>query len=135
MEWQVVVATFPSTHTVTVRVCVCVQATLPCNPKPFLTGLVGKPVMVKLKWGMEYKGALLSFDSYMNLQVGMLLPLLSPLPPSLSPSLLFCDLLCPPYHLCFARQLCITHNLAELRAVLSVHDSWCWSGMVEVCGG
>lgn len=25
--------------------------------------------MVKLKWGMEYKGALLSFDSYMNLQV------------------------------------------------------------------
>jgi hypothetical protein len=28
------------------------------NPKPFLTGLVGQPVVVKLKWGMEYKGAL-----------------------------------------------------------------------------
>lgn len=27
------------------------------NPKPFLMDLVGKPVLVKLKWGMEYKGA------------------------------------------------------------------------------
>lgn len=27
-----------------------------CNPKPFLTDLVGKLVVVKLKWGMEYKG-------------------------------------------------------------------------------
>jgi hypothetical protein len=26
------------------------------NPKPFLTDLTGKPVSVKLKWGMEYKG-------------------------------------------------------------------------------
>ena len=26
------------------------------NPKPFLTGLTGKEVIVKLKWGMEYKG-------------------------------------------------------------------------------
>lgn len=26
------------------------------NPKPFLNELTGKPVMVKLKWGMEYKG-------------------------------------------------------------------------------
>lgn len=25
--------------------------------------------MVKLKWGMEYKGYLVSVDSYMNLQV------------------------------------------------------------------
>ena len=40
------------------------------NPVPFLTGLVEKEVMVKLKWGMEYKGKLLSFDSYMNLQLG-----------------------------------------------------------------
>lgn len=40
------------------------------NPKPFLTELVDKDVMVKLKWGMEYKGKLLSFDSYMNLQLG-----------------------------------------------------------------
>lgn len=26
--------------------------------------------MVKLKWGMEYKGFLMSFDNYMNLQLG-----------------------------------------------------------------
>uniref|UniRef100_A0A4W5NNR0 Sm protein F n=1 Tax=Hucho hucho TaxID=62062 RepID=A0A4W5NNR0_9TELE len=42
---------------------------LPLNPKPFLNGLTGKPVMVKLKWGMEYKGYLVSVDSYMNMQV------------------------------------------------------------------
>lgn len=39
------------------------------NPKPFLAGLVGKSIIVKLKWGMEYKGVLLSTDSYMNLQL------------------------------------------------------------------
>lgn len=39
------------------------------NPKPFLNGLTGKPVIVKLKWGMEYKGLLMAVDSYMNLQV------------------------------------------------------------------
>lgn len=42
---------------------------LPLNPKPFLNGLTGKPVMVKLKWGMEYKGYLVSVDGYMNMQV------------------------------------------------------------------
>ena len=26
------------------------------NPKPFLKDLTGKAVIVKLKWGMEYKG-------------------------------------------------------------------------------
>ena len=26
------------------------------NPKPFLMDLIGKQVVVKLKWGMEYKG-------------------------------------------------------------------------------
>ena len=31
------------------------SSALPLNPKPFLSGLTGKPVMVKLKWGMEYK--------------------------------------------------------------------------------
>mmetsp|Transcript_43592 Transcript_43592/g.116579 ORF Transcript_43592/g.116579 Transcript_43592/m.116579 type:complete len:82 (+) Transcript_43592:365-610(+) len=41
----------------------------PVNPKPFLTELTGNPVIVKLKWGMEYKGALVSVDSYMNLQL------------------------------------------------------------------
>lgn len=39
------------------------------NPKPFLNDLTGKPVVVRLKWGMEYKGYLMSADNYMNLQV------------------------------------------------------------------
>ncbi|ONK78887.1 uncharacterized protein A4U43_C01F600 [Asparagus officinalis] len=42
---------------------------IPVNPKPFLNNLTGKPVIVKLKWGMEYKGYLVSVDSYMNLQL------------------------------------------------------------------
>ncbi|XP_065829354.1 small nuclear ribonucleoprotein F-like [Oscarella lobularis] len=42
---------------------------VPINPKPFLTNLTGKAVVVKLKWGMEYKGYLVSFDGYMNLQL------------------------------------------------------------------
>ena len=29
---------------------------MPVNPKPFLNSLTGKSVMVKLKWGHEYKG-------------------------------------------------------------------------------
>ncbi|CAG8448548.1 659_t:CDS:2 [Acaulospora morrowiae] len=41
----------------------------PVNPKPFLQELTGKPVVVRLKWGMEYKGYLVSVDSYMNLQL------------------------------------------------------------------
>ncbi|XP_054160643.1 small nuclear ribonucleoprotein F [Oppia nitens] len=45
------------------------MATMPLNPKPFLNGLTGKPVLVKLKWGMEYKGYLISVDAYMNLQL------------------------------------------------------------------
>uniref|UniRef100_K3X7G4 Sm protein F n=1 Tax=Globisporangium ultimum (strain ATCC 200006 / CBS 805.95 / DAOM BR144) TaxID=431595 RepID=K3X7G4_GLOUD len=39
------------------------------NPKPFLAGLTGKPVVARLKWGMEYKGILVSVDSYMNMQL------------------------------------------------------------------
>ncbi|XP_052609091.1 small nuclear ribonucleoprotein F isoform X1 [Peromyscus californicus insignis] len=45
------------------------RLSLPLNPKPFLNGLTGKPVMVKLKWGMEYKGYLVSVDGYMNMQL------------------------------------------------------------------
>merc|ERR1719430_2727374 len=45
------------------------MSTLPMNPKPFLNGLTGKPVLVKLKWGMEYKGYLVSVDGYMNMQL------------------------------------------------------------------
>ncbi|CAG0892422.1 unnamed protein product [Darwinula stevensoni] len=41
---------------------------VPLNPKPFLHGLIGKTVIVKLKWGHEYQGVLVSVDGYMNLQ-------------------------------------------------------------------
>ncbi|MFS8012383.1 putative sm-like protein Lsm6/SmF [Helianthus anomalus] len=43
------------------------EFTVPVNPKPFLNNLTGKAVIVKLKWGMEYKGSVDS--SYMKLQV------------------------------------------------------------------
>ncbi|ORX40081.1 mRNA processing-related protein [Kockovaella imperatae] len=41
----------------------------PVNPKPFLQELTGKIVNVRLKWGLEYRGFLVSTDSYMNLQL------------------------------------------------------------------
>lgn len=50
------------------------MAVTPVNPKPFLQGQSGKQVVVRLKWGMEYKGYLVSTDSYMNLQVSLSLP-------------------------------------------------------------
>ena len=40
---------------------------IPINPQPFLIDLIDKPVIVKLKWGMEYKGILVAFDAYLNL--------------------------------------------------------------------
>ena len=43
----------------------------PVNPKPFMQELTGKPVFVKLKWGLEYKGFLVSTDGYMNLQASI----------------------------------------------------------------
>jgi len=42
---------------------------IPVNPKPFLQDLTGRSILVKLKWGPEYKGKLQSVDSYMNLQL------------------------------------------------------------------
>lgn len=42
---------------------------MPINPKPFLNSLTGKPVIIKLKWGHEYKGFLVSVDGYMNMQL------------------------------------------------------------------
>ena len=39
------------------------------NPIPFLESLKGKKISVKLKWGHEYKGILLNYDDYMNLQM------------------------------------------------------------------
>ena len=38
------------------------MASMPMNPKPFLNGLTGKAVMVKLKWGHEYKVRLSQTD-------------------------------------------------------------------------
>ncbi|KAH8146850.1 uncharacterized protein LAJ45_09224 [Morchella importuna] len=43
---------------------------VPINPRPMLQSLVNKPVVVRLKWGQtEYKGTLVSVDSYMNIQL------------------------------------------------------------------
>ena len=42
---------------------------MPINPKPFLNGLTGETVNVKLKWCHEYKGVLVATDQYMNLQL------------------------------------------------------------------
>ena len=64
---------------------------MPLNPKPFLNGLTGKPVLVKLKWGMEYKGYLVSVDGYMNLQVNTLLLI------NIMMSLIDCPLLVSKY--------------------------------------
>lgn len=36
--------------------------------------LTGKLVYVRLKWGLEYKGFLVSTDGYMNLQVRVYCP-------------------------------------------------------------
>lgn len=41
----------------------------PIIPKPYLQDLVHKQVLVRLKWGQEYRGTLQSFDNYFNLQL------------------------------------------------------------------
>lgn len=43
----------------------------PVNPKPYLQELTGKVVNVRLKWGLQYRGYLISTDSFMNLQVSV----------------------------------------------------------------
>ena len=40
----------------------------PVNPKPFLQQQIGKKVQIRLKWGLEYRGFLVSTDNYMNFQ-------------------------------------------------------------------
>jgi small nuclear ribonucleoprotein F len=43
---------------------------VPVNPRPMLQELVNKDVIVRLKWNeTEYKGRLVSTDSYFNLQL------------------------------------------------------------------
>jgi len=39
------------------------------NPIPFLSQLTGNSVIVKLKWGLEYRGILASVDRYMNVRL------------------------------------------------------------------
>lgn len=39
------------------------------NPLPYLESLKGKLIEARLKWGQRYKGILISFDNYMNLQM------------------------------------------------------------------
>ena len=39
------------------------------NPVPFLESLKGKQVIVKLKWGHEYRGVLYNYDDYFNIQI------------------------------------------------------------------
>ena len=39
------------------------------SPKAFLQAMGNQRVSVKLKWGMEYTGRLISADTYMNLQL------------------------------------------------------------------
>ncbi|KAI9679530.1 MAG: hypothetical protein M1817_005552 [Caeruleum heppii] len=43
---------------------------IPINPRPLLQSLVNEEVIIRLKWGQtEYKGRLVSVDSYMNVQL------------------------------------------------------------------
>ncbi|CAG0913286.1 unnamed protein product [Notodromas monacha] len=37
------------------------------NPQEFLKNIVGKPVMVKLNSGVDYRGILACLDGYMNI--------------------------------------------------------------------
>ncbi|OCT55018.1 DUF866 domain protein [Cladophialophora carrionii] len=42
----------------------------PLNPRPLLQSLINEEVIIRLKWGQtEYKGRLISVDSYMNIQL------------------------------------------------------------------
>ncbi|CAF0742565.1 unnamed protein product [Rotaria sordida] len=46
------------------------QMKTPLNPRPYINELVGKKILVRLKWGMTYVGVLVSVDQYMNVQLG-----------------------------------------------------------------
>ncbi|MCJ1240232.1 hypothetical protein MMC14_008232 [Varicellaria rhodocarpa] len=46
------------------------MAFAPKNPRPMLQEMINEEVIVRLKWGQtEYKGRLISVDSYMNIQL------------------------------------------------------------------
>jgi len=46
------------------------QMKTPLNPRPYINELVGKKILVRLKWGISYSGVLVSVDQYMNVQLG-----------------------------------------------------------------
>lgn len=68
----------PNTSDVS-ELCPCESAALPegahwkgwliCTPTASNSCLRSQSVVVKLKWGMSYKGFLVSVDNYMNLQL------------------------------------------------------------------
>ena len=39
------------------------------HPAPFLSSLIDKQIVTRLKWGMEYVGTLVAFDQRMNIQL------------------------------------------------------------------
>ncbi|KAJ1464971.1 small nuclear ribonucleoprotein F [Baffinella frigidus] len=39
------------------------------SPKKFLKSLEGHRVLIKLKWGMQYRGNVVSSDSYLNIRL------------------------------------------------------------------
>lgn len=49
---------------------------MPVNPKPFLNELTGKVVVVKLKWGMEYKGTRMAAPSIHTKDTGQHMPIM-----------------------------------------------------------
>lgn len=57
LQPQVVCVMHQSCDAIPFPLLLLLLQTVPVNPKPFLNDLTGKPVVVKLKWGMEYKGA------------------------------------------------------------------------------
>ncbi|XP_057641414.1 small nuclear ribonucleoprotein F-like [Chionomys nivalis] len=62
----------PKQGKVCLRSCVIYfTINLPLNPEPFLNELTGKPVMVKLKQGMEHKGYLVSVDGHVSMQLAI----------------------------------------------------------------
>jgi hypothetical protein len=63
-KWPYMFYTVPLIPSIICVNCSCFFTplqTVPVNPKPFLNNLTGKPVIVKLKWGMEYKGTFMGF--------------------------------------------------------------------------
>ena len=60
----------PSFNLITlITIYPCKQSAAMRFPKDFLKGLIGRPVLVKLKWGMSIQGILQSTDAFMNLQL------------------------------------------------------------------